>query len=331
VETYVRSLPKAELHIHVEGALEPDLMLTLAKRNDVALRFSTVEEIKAAYEFSDLQSFLDIYYEGAAVLQTEQDFYDLAWGYLKRAAADGVRRAEIFFDPQTHTERGIPFDVVISGLHRAVEEASDLGVSAALILSFLRHLSPEAAMRTLEDGLRHRMKIIGVGLDSSEMGRPPSLFADVFARARDEGLHVVAHAGEEGPPEYIWEALDLLHAERIDHGVRIEEDPSLLERVVKERIPLTMCPLSNLKLQVVHEMSRHNLKRLFDAGAVVTINSDDPVYFGGYIADNYVAAATALGLTEGNLAAIARSSIEASFAGERQKAAWLEEIPQATR
>jgi adenosine deaminase len=331
VQSYVRSLPKAELHIHIEGSLEPDLMLTLAKRNDVALRFSTVEEINAAYAFTDLQSFLDIYYEGAAVLRTERDFYDLAWAYLQRAAADGVRRTEIFFDPQTHTDRGIPFDVVISGLHRAVEEASDLGVSAALILSFLRHLSPEAAMRTLEDGLRHRMKIIGVGLDSSETGRPPSLFTGVFARARDEGLHVVAHAGEEGPPEYIREALDLLHAERIDHGVRIDEDPALLDRVVKERIPLTMCPLSNLKLQVVQKLAQHNLKRLFDAGAVVTINSDDPAYFGGYIVDNYVAAATALGLTEENVASIARSSIEASFAGEKEKAAWLEEIPQATR
>jgi len=331
VETYVRNLPKAELHIHIEGSLEPELMVTLAKRNDVALRFTTVEEIRAAYAFTDLQSFLDIYYEGTAVLRTERDFYDLAWAYLNKAALNGVKRAEIFFDPQTHTARGIPFDAVISGLHRAVEDAKDLGVSAALILSFLRHLSPEAAAQTLEEGLRHRMKIIGVGLDSSEVGRPPSLFEEVFRRARQEGLHVVAHAGEEGPPEYIWEALDLLHAERIDHGVRVEEDPVLLRRVVKERIPLTMCPLSNLKLRVVDELAQHNLKRLIDAGAVVTINSDDPAYFGGYIVDNYVKAASALGLTEMDLATLARSSIEASFATDEQQAEWLEEIPQATR
>ena len=331
METYVRSLPKAELHIHIEGSLEPELMVTLAKRNDVALRFETVDEIRAAYAFTDLQSFLDIYYEGAAVLRTERDFYDLAWAYLNRAASDGVKRAEIFFDPQTHTTRGIPFDAVISGLHRAVEDAEDLGVSAALILSFLRHLSPEAAEQTLEDGLRHRMKIIGVGLDSSEVGRPPSLFEEVFRRARREGLHVVAHAGEEGPPEYIRQALDLLHAERIDHGVRVEEDPVLLRRVVKERIPLTMCPLSNVKLRVVDELAQHNLKRLIDAGAVVTINSDDPAYFGGYIVDNYVAAASALGLTEMDVATIPRSSIEASFATEEQRATWLEETSQVTR
>jgi len=306
-------------------------MVTLAKRNDVALRFETVDEIRAAYAFTDLQSFLDIYYEGAAVLRTERDFYDLAWAYLNRAASDGVKRAEIFFDPQTHTTRGIPFDAVISGLHRAVEDAEDLGVSAALILAFLRHLSPEAAEQTLEDGLRHRMKIIGVGLDSSEVGRPPSLFEEVFRRARREGLHVVAHAGEEGPPEYIRQALDLLHAERIDHGVRVEEDPVLLRRVVKERIPLTMCPLSNVKLRVVDELAQHNLKRLIDAGAVVTINSDDPAYFGGYIVDNYVAAASALGLTEMDVATIARSSIEASFATEEQRATWLEETSQVTR
>jgi len=306
-------------------------MLVLARRNDVALRFGTVEEIRAAYGFTDLQSFLDIYYEGAAVLRTEQDFYDLAWAYLTRAAADGVRRAEIFFDPQTHTERGVPFDTVISGLHRAASDAGDLGVSAELILSVLRHLSPEAAMRTLEEGLRHRDKIIGVGLDSSEIGRPPSLFEAVFARARGEGLHVVAHAGEEGPPEYIREALDLLRAERIDHGVRVEEDPALLERVISERIPLTMCPLSNLKLRVVEQLGDHNLKRLLDAGAVVTINSDDPAYFGGYIVDNYVAAAEALELSDADLAHIARSSIEASFATSQQKAAWIDEVAQATR
>jgi adenosine deaminase len=331
VNAFVRKLPKAELHIHIEGSLEPELMLAMARRNDVSLRYRTVEEIRAAYDFTDLQSFLDVYYEGAAVLRTERDFHDLAWAYLNRAASDGVRRAEIFFDPQTHTARGVPFDTVISGLHRAAEEARDLGVSAALIMSFLRHLSPDAAMRTLEDGLRHRSKIIGVGLDSSERGRPPSLFEEVFARARTEGLHAVAHAGEEGPPEYIRQALELLHAERIDHGVRIEEDPALIARVASEHIALTMCPLSNLKLKVVDELSHHNLKRLLDSGVAVTINSDDPAYFGGYIGDNYVAAAEALDLSEQDLAQIARNSLEAAFVSDEERRSWISELDQFTR
>jgi adenine deaminase len=329
MEAFVRGLPKAELHVHIEGTLEPELMVTLGNRNDVPV--PTVEEIRAAYAFSNLQSFLDIYYKGAAVLLTEQDFYELAWAYLTRAASDGVRRAELFFDPQTHTDRGVPFDVVVNGLYRATQEAADIGVSAALILSILRHLTPEAAMETLEAGLRHRSKIIGLGLDSSEIGRPPSLFQDVFARARAEGLHVVAHAGEEGPPEYIEQALDLLHAERIDHGVRLEEDHALLERVVAEGIPLTMCPLSNVKLRVFEDLSMHNLKRLYDAGVAVTINSDDPAYFGGYVADNYLAVANALDLSKADLAAMARTSLNASFVAESERSVWLSKLDQATR
>ncbi|HDL50188.1 MAG TPA: adenosine deaminase, partial [Actinobacteria bacterium] len=308
MEDFIRELPKAELHIHIEGSLEPEMMMALAERNDISIPFSSVKEIRDAYEFRDLQSFLDIYYDGASVLRTEQDFYDLAWAYLERAVSDGVKRAEIFFDPQTHTSRGIAFSTVVSGLRRAVDDARDLGVSAALIMSFLRHLSPEEAMQTLDDGLRFRSSLIGVGLDSSERGRPPELFAKVFARARSEGLHLVAHAGEEGPPEYIRQALDVLGVERIDHGVRIDEDPELVRRIISEQIPLTMCPLSNVKLRVVDELEHHNLKRLLDAGAMVTINSDDPAYFGGYIADNYEAAAAALGLTRTEIVTIARNS-----------------------
>ncbi|HDH26035.1 MAG TPA: adenosine deaminase [Actinobacteria bacterium] len=313
MEDFIRELPKAELHIHIEGSLEPEMMMALAERNDISIPFSSVKEIRDAYEFRDLQSFLDIYYDGASVLRTEQDFYDLAWAYLERAVSDGVKRAEIFFDPQTHTSRGIAFSTVVSGLRRAVDDARDLGVSAALIMSFLRHLSPEEAMQTLDDGLRFRSSLIGVGLDSSERGRPPELFAKVFARARSEGLHLVAHAGEEGPPEYIRQALDVLGVERIDHGVRIDEDPELVRRIISEQIPLTMCPLSNVKLRVVDELEHHNLKRLLDAGAMVTINSDDPAYFGGYIADNYEAAAAALGLTRTEIVTIARNSIDAAF------------------
>lgn len=333
MDDFVRALPKTEMHIHIEGSLEPEMALAMAKKNDVDLPFASVQELRAAYEFSDLQSFLDVYYQTAAVVRTEEDFYDLALAYLQRAAADGVRRAEIFFDPQTHTARGIPFSTVINGLHRAVEDARELGVSAGLILSFLRHLSPEEAMETLEAGLRYRSSIVGVGLDSSEQGRPPVLFQRVFDRARREELHLVAHAGEEGPPEYIRQALDVLGVERIDHGVRIDEDPALLQRVVSERIPLTMCPLSNVRLHVFDRMQDHNLKRLLDAGAMVTINSDDPAYFGGYLLDNYLAAESSLQLTRDDLIALARNSIEAAFVSAGEKDRLLEDLDsaQATR
>ncbi len=327
MEELIRALPKAELHIHIEGTLEPEMMFELAARNGVALRFGSVEEVRAAYAFTDLQSFLDIYYEGMAVLQTERDFHDLARAYFARAHADGVRHAELFFDPQAHTERGVPFETVLNGLHAAMEEArTDLGITSMLILCFLRHLPAEAAMATLEEALPFLDRIAGVGLDSSEAGHPPEDFEEVYARARAEGLRAVAHAGEEGPPEYVREALDILEVERVDHGVRSEEDEGLLERLVRDRVPLTMCPLSNVKLRVVDRLEDHNLKRLLNRGVRVTINSDDPAYFGGYIGQNYVETAAALGLTRDEVVAIARNSIEATFLDAAAKAALLAEI-----
>ena len=327
MEELIRALPKAELHIHIEGTLEPEMMFELAARNGVALRFGSVEEVRAAYAFTDLQSFLDIYYEGMAVLQTERDFQDLARAYFERAHADGVRHAELFFDPQAHTERGVPFATVVNGLHAAIEEArADLGITSMLILCFLRHLPAEAAMATLEEALPFRDRIAAVGLDSSEAGHPPEDFEEVYARARAEGLRAVAHAGEEGPSEYVWEALDILEVERVDHGVRSEEDEGLLERLVRDRVPLTMCPLSNVKLRVVDRLEDHNLRRLLNRGVRVTINSDDPAYFGGYIGQNYIETAAALGLTRDEVVAIARNSIEATFLDATAKAALLAEI-----
>ncbi len=321
-DEFLRGLPKAELHVHIEGTLEPELMFEIASRNNIATSHSSVAELRAAYEFSNLQEFLDIYYVGAAALQTEQDFYDMTLAYLQRAAADGVRRAEIFFDPQTHTQRGIPFEVFINGMDAALRTArNDLQISADLILSFLRHLPAEAAMETLEDGLRFRDRIIGVGLDSSEVGFPPSLFADVFDRARSDGLHVVAHAGEEGPPEYIWEALDILHAERIDHGIRALEDERLVARLVEEQVPLTVCPLSNVKLGGFTALADHTLPRMLDLGLNVTVNSDDPAYFGGYIGANYIQTLAALNLSLQDMATIARNSLNATFLTREQKQA----------
>ena len=325
--SFVRSLPKAELHLHIEGTLEPEMMVALAERNGIELPFATVDEVRAAYEFSDLQSFLDIYYQGAAVLVTEQDFYDLMFAYLERAAADGVRRAEIFFDPQTHTERGIEFPVFMDGFTRAMADAEKhWGLSAALIMCFLRHLSGDAAIGTWHAAEPFADRIIGVGLDSGEVGNPPEWFAQAYAFARAAGLHSVAHAGEEGPPQYITGALDALGAERIDHGVRCEEDPALVERLVSEEIPLTMCPLSNVKLRVFDRLEDHNVKRLLSRGVRVTINSDDPAYFGGYVLDNYVATAEALDLSREDLIALARNSIEASFLGSEDKRALLTEL-----
>lgn len=324
---FVRDLPKAELHVHVEGTLEPELLFELAERNQVPLGYPDVETLRSAYEFADLQSFLDIYYQGAAVLLTEQDFYDLTVAYLERASADGVKRAEIFFDPQTHTERGIPFDVFMPGFLAAVDGAEDrFGVSAGLIMCFLRHLPGEAATDTFLAAADYHDRLLGVGLDSSEMDHPPESFAEVFRLAADTGLHRVAHAGEEGPPAYIVGALDSLGVERIDHGVRAEEDERLIERLVEERIPLTMCPLSNLSLRVFDRLEDHNLKRLLDRGVVVTLNSDDPSYFGGYIADNYLASAEALGLDRSDLVNLARNSFEASFGSTEQKATWRSEL-----
>ncbi|MEZ0306413.1 MAG: adenosine deaminase [Ramlibacter sp.] len=316
----LRRMPKAELHIHVEGSLEPELIFALAKRNNVAIPYASVEELRRAYAFTNLQSFLDIYYAGASVLLTEQDFFDMAWAYLERAAADNVVHAEIFFDPQTHTARGVPMETVIKGLHRACRKAEGgLGVSASLILCFLRHLSEEEAFETLEQALPHRERFIGVGLDSSEVGHPPEKFAKVFARCRELGLRLVAHAGEEGPPAYVWTALDLLKVERIDHGVQSTKDPALMARLAKDRIPLTVCPLSNLKLCVFPRLADHNLRQLLDAGLVATVNSDDPAYFGGYMNDNFLQTFAATGMNGQHAYQLARNSFEASFLKPAQK------------
>ena len=325
--SFVRALPKAELHLHIEGTLEPEMMFDLAARNGIDLPFANVEEVRAAYEFSDLQSFLDIYYQGAAVLVTEQDFFDLMYAYLGRAAADGVRRAEIFFDPQTHTERGIDFSVFMGGFTRAIDAASEeWGISAGLIMCFLRHLPGEAALETWSEAAPYANLMIGVGLDSSEVGNPPEWFAEAYQLAREAGLHAVAHAGEEGPPAYISGALDSLGSERIDHGVRSAEDPDLVARLVAEQIPLTMCPLSNVKLRVFDRLEDHNLKDLLDRGVRVTVNSDDPAYFGGYVLDNYVAIAEALNLSWEDLIALARNSIEATFLSVDEKDALLADL-----
>jgi adenine deaminase len=326
LDTWLRRLPKAELHLHIEGTLEPDLMFALARRNGVAVPYASVDAVRQAYVFSDLQSFLDIYYAGCAVLIEEQDFYELAWAYLKRAAAEGVRHAEIFFDPQTHTSRGIPMAVVIGGLHRALAECPTLGMSASLILCFLRHLSPESAMETLIEALPFRDRIVAVGLDSSEVGHPPAKFQAVFDRARVEGLLTVAHAGEEGPPSYIWEALDLLDASRIDHGVRCLEDERLVEWLVADQIPLTVCPLSNVKLRVFPSLRQHSLRTMIERGLLVTVNSDDPAYFGGYIEENFQQATQALGLTREQVLTLARNSFRASFLPESDKQRYLAEI-----
>ena len=327
IEEFIDAIPKAELHLHIEGTLEPELMFDLAARNGIGLRFGSVEEIRAAYEFADLQSFLDIYYEGAGVLQKEQDFYDLTWAYLERAHADNVRHTEIFFDPQTHTDRGIAFDAVVSGLSRALEDGrTQLGVSNRLILCFLRHLSAEAAMQTLEMALPYRDRIIAVGLDSSEVGHPPDKFRAVFDRARVEGFLTVCHAGEEGPPEYVWQALDLLKAERIDHGVRSEEDPALIERLVAEQVPLTVCPLSNVKLRVFDGAGDHNIKRLLDAGLCVTVNSDDPAYFGGYVNANFHAIQQGLDLDHHDIYRMVQNSFAAAFLDDDEERRLLDEL-----
>lgn len=319
----LRLMPKAELHLHIEGTLEPELIFKLAQRNQVQLPYASVEALRAAYDFKDLQSFLDIYYAGASVLLHEQDFFDMAWAYLEKAAADNVVHAEIFFDPQTHTARGVPMETVIKGLHHACQRAhQEFGLSAKLILCFLRHLSEEDAFATLEAALPFRHYFIGVGLDSSELGHPPAKFERVFARCRELGLHVVAHAGEEGPPEYIRDALDLLQAERIDHGVQAVRDADLMKRLADERVPLTVCPLSNIKLCVFPTLAQHNLKALLDAGLCVTVNSDDPAYFGGYVNDNYVQLFAALGLEGRHAYQLAFNSFEASFADAAQKKAW---------
>ncbi|PLZ01131.1 adenosine deaminase [Burkholderia sp. WAC0059] len=326
----IAGAPKAELHIHIEGSLEPELIFRLAQRNGVKLAYDSVEALRDAYAFTDLQSFLDIYYAGASVLLTERDFYDMTMAYCERARADGVAHAEIFFDPQTHTERGVAIETVVAGIDRALAEAQTRGLSSRLILCFLRHLPEEDALATFEAARplfwQYAHRLIGVGLDSSERGHPPSKFARVFERARAEGLKLVAHAGEEGPPAYVHEALDTLKVDRIDHGVRSAEDPALVERLARTRVALTVCPLSNLKLRVFDDLSQHTLKTLLDAGVAVTVNSDDPAYFGGYVNDNYVATIEALGLTDDDVYRIVRNGFEASFIAPTERDALIAKL-----
>jgi len=328
----IQTMPKVELHLHIEGTLEPELMFTLAERNQVTLPYTSVDEIRQAYQFTNLQSFLDLYYTGARVLQQEQDFYDLTWAYLEKAHQQNIRHTEIFFDPETHIDHGVSFDVVINGIHGALADAeANLGMTTNLILCFLRHKSDDltSAWRTLDLALPYKDWIIAVGLDSSEVGHPPEHFTEVFAKARAEGFLTVAHAGEEGPPEYVWQALELLKVRRIDHGVRSEEDPDLVAYLREEHIPLTVCPLSNTKLRVFDRMRDHNLKRLLDAGLNITINSDDPAYFGGYLNENYFAIQEALNLSEHDLTRLGHNSIEAAFISPERKAVLSAELQAA--
>ena len=322
--------PKAELHIHIEGSLEPELIFKLAERNGVTLAYDSIDALRAAYAFTDLQSFLDIYYAGASVLLKEEDFYDMTMAYVGRALADNVVHTEIFFDPQTHTERGVPIATVVAGIERALAEAETRGLTSKLILCFLRHLSEEDALATFDEALplfdQYKHRLIGVGLDSSERGHPPSKFERVFAKARDKGLKLVAHAGEEGPPSYIYEALDLLKVDRVDHGVRSIEDPALVTRLADTRVALTVCPLSNLKLCVFDDLTKHTLKALLDKGVAVTVNSDDPAYFGGYVNENYLATIDALKLDDDEVYTIIRNSFEASFVTPAERDAMIAKL-----
>ncbi len=320
MNSFVTGLPKVELHLHIEGTLEPELLFMLAERNGVALPYSDVESLRAAYQFSNLQSFLDLYYQGASVLQTQQDFFDLTWAYLLHCHDENVVHTEIFFDPQTHTARGIAFDTVISGIHAALEQANkQFGITSRLILCFLRHLSEDSAFATLEQALPYKQLIDGVGLDSSELGNPPAKFSRVFARAKSEGWRLVAHAGEEGPASYVWDALDLLNVDRIDHGVRANDDRLLMARLAAERVPLTVCPLSNIRLRVFDQMSEHNVLALLDQGLCVTINSDDPAYFGGYIGANYQALVDQLQASKEQLRQLALNAVEACWLDDKRK------------
>ena len=323
----LRVMPKAELHMHIEGSLEPELMFALAKRNNVALRFPDEQALRDAYVFNNLQEFLDIYHEGTMVLKTEQDFYDMTCAYLARAQADNVLHTEIFFDTQTHTGHGLSADVVINGLHRACMDApAKFGMTASLILCFLRHLSEEEAFACLEEALPLRDKVVGIGLASSEVGHPPEKYAKVYARARELGFRLVAHAGEEAPPAYIWSALDVLKVERIDHGVQAIHDAALMQRLAKDGIPLTVCPLSNLKLRVFPTLAQHNLKTMLEAGIVATVNSDDPAYFGGYVNQNFTETFAALGMTSHHAYTLARNSFEASFIDASAKRAYIDRL-----
>jgi adenosine deaminase len=327
METFIRGIPKVELHLHIEGTLEPELMFKLAERNGTTLSYPSVDAARKAYAFTDLQSFLDIYYAGARVLLTGQDFYDLTWAYIETAHAQNVRHAEIFFDPQTHTDRGVSFGEVITGIHNALQSAERrYQITSRLIPCILRHLSAAAAMETLNQALQYREWITAIGLDSAEAGNPPGKFTAVFDAARRHGLLTVAHAGEEGPPEYIRQALDLLRVSRIDHGVRCTEDRLLVDRLVREQVPLTVCPLSNVRLRVVDSMERHNLGQLLKLGLCVTVNSDDPAYFGGYISENFLAAQQSLGLQRGDIVQLVRNSYRASFLSDAEKTRVQDEL-----
>ena len=326
----IARLPKTELHLHLEGSFEPELMFAIAQRNGVSIPYASVEEVHAAYKFNNLQEFLDIYYAGASVLLKEQDFYDLTYAYLTRVHAQNVVHVEVFFDPQTHTDRGVPFETVITGIRRALEAGrANYGISYRLILSFLRHLSESAALETLEQATPYRDWIAGIGLDSSEVGNPPSKFERVFAECRKRGYRVVAHAGEEGPPSYIWEALDLLHVERIDHGNRCMEDPKLVDRLVREQMPLTLCPLSNKELQVVPDLRDHPAREMLEKGLLISVHSDDPAYFGGYMNENFEALAAALHLSAAQLVQLVRNGFAAAWLSEAEKAHWYAELEKA--
>lgn len=332
IEDLIKKLPKAELHIHIEGSLEPELMFQIAKRNKINLPYSSIEDLKTAYNFHNLQSFLNIYYEGTKVLINEEDFYDMTWAYLEKIHKDNVKHTEIFFDPQSHTSRDIPFKTMFNGIHKACEDGKKkLGISYHLIMCFLRHLSGNEAMKTLEESIPFKDKIIAVGLDSSEVGNPPEKFKGVFEKAISYGYLTVAHAGEEGPPDYIWGALDLLKVKRIDHGVRCLEDPKLIEVLRESEIPLTVCPFSNVKLKVFKDLKDHNLKKLLDNNLIATINSDDPAYFGGYISDNYIETQKALNLNKKEMITLAKNSFKASFLSEEEKRRHIEEIDKISR
>lgn len=323
MEELIAKSPKAELHLHIEGTFEPELMFRIAGRNGISLKYKSVDELRKAYEFNNLQEFLDIYYTGASLLQTEEDFYDLTMEYLKKAASQNIVHTEIFFDPQTHTSRGVPFAVVINGIHRALKDGEmlrvkdhDRGITSKLIMCFLRHLSEDDAFKTLSEAIPFKDKIIAVGLDSSEVGHPPAKFKNVFEAALKEGFKTVAHAGEEGPSQYVWEAIELLKVSRIDHGNRSISDPALIDEIVKRDIPLTMCPLSNQKLKVQANLAGHPLKAMMDKGVIVTINSDDPAYFGGYLNENYLEISKALNLTEDDISKLIENSFRGSFSGK---------------
>lgn len=331
-EHFIKGIPKAELHLHIEGTFEPELMFEIAKRNGIKIKYKSVAELKKAYEFSNLQEFLDIYYEGAGVLMKERDFYDMTWAYLQKAHSQNVVHTEIFFDPQTHTDRGIDFGTVIGGISGALEDGKKkLGISSKLIMCFLRHLDENAAMKTLEEALKYKKLITAVGLDSSEVGHPPSKFQRVYERALKEGFLTVAHAGEEGPASYIWEALDLLKVSRVDHGNHCLEDEKLVEELVRRKMPLTVCPLSNLKLKVVRDLKKHPLREMLKRGLLVTINSDDPAYFGGYVADNYLAISKALDLSTEEIIQLAKNSFEASFLKAEEKRQLIRTVDEYTK